>query len=60
MRAAPTRPMIESFLVTLDALPTKEVLGTVRSDEFNDVIGHAIATLATFHCVVFRHRPLQI
>ena len=52
--------MIESFLVALDALPTKDVLGTVGSDELNDVIGHAIATLATFYSFVFRHRPLQI
>jgi hypothetical protein len=56
MRAAPTGPMIESFLMTLNAFPTKEVLGAVRSDEFNHVIRHSITPLATFDCFVFGHR----
>jgi hypothetical protein len=47
--------MIESFFVTLDAFPTKEVLAAVRADEFNHVIGESITTLATFDCLVFRH-----
>ena len=50
--------MIESFLVTLDAFPTKEVLSAVGPDEFNNVIGYAIATLTTFDCFVFRHLSL--
>jgi hypothetical protein len=35
MRAPPTGPMIEPFLVSLDAFPTKEMLSAVGADEFN-------------------------
>jgi hypothetical protein len=55
MRTSPTRALIESFLVPLDAFPTKEVLGAVRPNELDHVIGDSIATLATFDCFVFRH-----
>jgi len=55
MRAPPTRFVIESFFVTLDAVPTKKVFGAVRADEFNHVIGESITTLAPLDCFVFRH-----
>jgi hypothetical protein len=55
MSSPPTWLVIESLLMTLDALPTKEVLGAVGSDEFNYMIGHSIASLAAFDCFVFRH-----
>ena len=55
MRTSPTWFVVESFLVALDALPTKEVLGAVGSDELNHMSGDSIATLAAFDCFVFRH-----
>jgi len=55
MRASPTGPVIESFLVALNAFPTQEVRGAVGSDEFNHVIGDSVTTLATLDCFVFRH-----
>jgi hypothetical protein len=58
VRAAPTWLVIESFLVPLDAFPTNEVRGSVRSDEFNHVIGESITSLAAFDCFVFRHLSL--
>ena len=55
MRSPPTRLVIESFLVALNAFPTKEVLGAVGSDELNHMIGDSITALAAFDCFVFRH-----
>jgi hypothetical protein len=55
MGSSPTRLVIESLLVALDAFPTKEVLGAVRADELNHMIGNSIAPLATFDCFVFGH-----
>ena len=55
MRAAPARLVIETFLVSLNALPTKKVQRAVGPDEFDSVIGHAVAALATFDCFVFGH-----
>ncbi len=55
MRSSPTWFVVESFLVALNALPTKEVLGAVRSDELNHMIGDSITALAAFDCFMFRH-----
>jgi hypothetical protein len=55
MGSPPTGAVIESFLVALDAFPTKEVFGAVRSDELDHVIGDSITTFTTFDCLMFRH-----
>jgi hypothetical protein len=55
MRASPTGTVIEPLLVALDALPTKEMFGAVRSDEFNHMVGDSITTLATLDCLLFGH-----
>jgi hypothetical protein len=56
MRAPPTGPMIEPFLVSLDAFPTKEMLSAVGANEFNHVISDSIATLAALDGFMFRHQ----
>jgi hypothetical protein len=55
MGSAPAWLVIEPFLVTLDTLPTNEVRGAVRSDEFNYVISDSITTLAALDCLLFGH-----
>ena len=55
MGSAPAWLVIEPLLVTLDAFPTKEMFGTVWSDELNHVIGDSITTLATLDCLLFGH-----
>lgn len=55
MRAPPTGPMIEPLLVTLNAFPTKEMFGTVWSDELNHMISDSITTLAALDCLLFGH-----
>ena len=44
----------------LDALPTKKVHAAVWADEFDRVIGHSIATLATFDRLLFCHECLGV
>lgn len=55
MRAPPTGPMIEPFLVSLNAFPTKEMLSAVGANEFNHVISDSITTLAALDCLLFGH-----
>ena len=59
MGSSPSWLVIESFLVTLDTFPTKEVLAAVGSDEFNHVIGDSITALAAFDCFVFPQKNLN-
>jgi hypothetical protein len=40
--------VIESFLVTLNAIPTVKMLPVVRADELDHVSGYSIATLTAF------------
>jgi hypothetical protein len=46
MRAAPARFLIESFLMTLDTIPTEEVRPIVSTDGLNHMIRFPIAPFA--------------
>ena len=60
MCPSPTGFVVESFLVALDAFPTKEVFSAVRANELNHVVRYSITTLAAFDCLVFRHLAFSI
>jgi hypothetical protein len=57
MRSPPTGLVIKTFFVSLDAFPTKEMLATVGTDEFDHMIGDSVTALATFDCFVLGHLP---
>jgi hypothetical protein len=49
MGSPPARFLIESFLVTLDTIPTEKVHPIVSTDELNDMIRFPIAAFAAMN-----------
>ena len=53
MGPAPSRLLVESLLVTLNAVPAEIVRPVVRAEGLDDVSGFAIATFAAMHYEMF-------
>jgi hypothetical protein len=53
--ATPARFGVESFLVSLNAFPAKEMQFAIGPDGLDHVVGYPVTTLATPYCRLFGH-----
>ena len=53
MNSPPARLLVEAFLVTLNAIPAREVWTIVGAERLDHMSGFAIATLAPVKLEVF-------